>query len=172
VVTTRIQTSRRRLRTGGHAEPVRPGGTAWPFLAAIAGSATAGRLGLPSLGRAYAAAAGLLVVVIAYLVVGTQATQTSYELDRLKDEHAQLLAEQDQLRYQDARMHTQAGVAQSAAAAGLQHGNVPRYAGYQPVALDLRAPIGPGRAEDTPLWQRALAAIVGGPVREALAAGS
>jgi hypothetical protein len=168
VVTTRIQTTRRPLGR------VRPGTAtlrrhvAWP-LAAV--EATAGRLGLHSFARASVAAGALLLVVIGYLVVGTQATQTSYELDRLRDQNAQLQAEQDQLRYQDARMHTQSGIASAAAAAGLQHGNTPRYARYQPVALDLSAPIGPDRPDDTPLWQRAVAAITGSGARDAQAAG-
>jgi len=139
---------------------------------ATAARGTAGnRLRLSSLGRVYAAAAALLALVVVYLLVGTQTTQTSYELDRLKDQNAQLVAEQTDLRAQDARIHTQAGVAQSAASAGLQRGNSLQYVGYQPVALDLNAPIGPARPEDTPLWQRALAAIVGGTARDALAAG-
>ena len=169
MVTTRIQTKRRHHGAGRHSARRRLAG--WPALVTVAGGATAERLGLPSMARVYAAAAGLLVLVVAYLVIGTQATQTSYDLDRLKDQNAQLAAEQDDLRARDARMHTQAGVAQAAATAGLQHSNSPMYVGSQPVALDLGAPIGPARPVDTPLWQRALAAIVGGPVQDAQAAG-
>jgi hypothetical protein len=137
----------------------------------MAGTATARRLGVISFRRAYAAAAGLLLLAIVYLVIGAQATQTSYELDRLKAQNTRLQADQAQLRVQDAQMHTRAGVAQAAAAAGLQHTNVPRYASYQPVALDLGAPIGPDRPDATPLWQRALAALVGGVAQDAQAAG-
>ena len=168
MVTTRIQTTRRRLgplRAGSATRRLR---AAWPVAAA---EATAGRLGLASSTRAAASAVGLLVLVIAYLLVGTQATQTSYEVDNLRDRSAQLQADQGQLRYQDARMHTQARIAQSATSAGLQHGNPPRYAGYQPVALDLAAPIGPDRPADTPLWQRAVAALIGSAARDAQAAG-
>ena len=161
MVTTRIQTTRRRLDASRHAPGTRRRLTAWPLLASAAGSAAAERLGLRSLTRVYMAAAGLLVLMIAYLMVGTQATQTSYELDRLRDQNAQLLAQQGELRAQDARMHTQAGVAQSAASAGLQHDNQVQYVGYQPVALDLTTPIGPSRPDDTPLWQRVVAAITG-----------
>jgi hypothetical protein len=171
LVTTRIQTTRRSLGTGHAAHAARRRLTAWPLLATVANSAAAERLGLTSFGRAYAAALALLAIVIAYLLVGAQTTQTSYELDRLKDQNVQLVAEQDELKAQDARMHTQAGVAQAATSAGLQHSNSLKYVGYQPVALDLGAPIGPARPEDTPLWQRALAAIVGGTAREAQAAG-
>ena len=171
MVTTRIQTTRRHLGTGRQAHGARRRLTPWPLLASVANSAAAERLGLASFGRAYAAGVALLAIVIAYLLVAAQTTQTSYELDRLKDQNAQLVAEQDELRAQDARMHTQAGVARAATAAGLQHSNSLQYVGYQPVVLDLGAPIGPARPEDTPLWQRALAAIVGGTAREAQAAG-
>ena len=137
----------------------------------MANSTTAERLGLASFGRVYAAATALLVLVICYLLVGTQATQTSYELDRLKDQNTQLAAQQHDLRAQDTRIHTQAGVAQSATAAGLQHNNSLKYVGYQPVAIDLNAPIGPSRTDDAPLWRRAVAAMVGGTARDAQAAG-
>jgi hypothetical protein len=171
LVTTRIQTTRRRLGTSRRGRHPRRLLAQWPLLATVANSPTAERFGLSSFGRVYAGAAALLVLVVAYLLVGTQATQTSYELDRLKDRNTQLVAEQADLRAQDARIHTQAGVAQSAATAGLQRGNSLQYVGYQPVALNLSAPIGPARPEDTPLWQRALAAIVGGTARDAQAAG-
>ncbi len=171
MVTTRIQTTRRRLGTSRSGHAPRRLLAQWPLLVTVANRATAERLGLSSFGHVYAAAAALLVLVICYLLVGTQATQTSYELDRLRDQNAQLAAEQHELRAQDTRIHTRAGVAQSAAAAGLQHNNSLKYVGYQPVALDLNAPIGPSRADDTPLWQRALVAAVGGTARDAQAAG-
>jgi hypothetical protein len=171
LVTTRIQSTRRRLGTTRNGHAPRRLLAQWPVLASVAHSAAADRLGLSSFGRVYLGGVALLGLVVAYLLVGTQATQTSYELDRLKDQNTQLVAEQADLRAQDSRIHTQAGVAESAAAAGLHRGNSLQYVGYQPVALDLSAPIGPARPEDTPLWQRALAAIVGGTARDAQAAG-
>ena len=110
------------------------------------------------------------MLVIAYLVVGAQATQTSYELDRLKEQNSRLQAEQGQLRYQDVSMHTPAGVQHAAAAAGMQRTAAPRFAAYQPVGLDLGAPVGPDRPADPPLWQRALAVVTDG-VRDVQAAG-
>ena len=171
MVTTRIQSTRRRQRNSRNGHASRRLLAPWPLLATVANSAAAERLGLSSFGRVYAALGALLVLVVAYLLVGTQATQTSYELDRLRDQNSQLLGEQSDLRAQDARIHTEAGVAQSAASAGLQRGNSLQYVSYQPVALDLTAPIGPARPEDTPLWQRALAAVIGGTARDAQAAG-
>lgn len=170
MVNTRILTTRRQLGTSRHGRHRRRR-SAWPLVATVASSSSAERLGLSSFARAYATAGALLAVVIAYLVLGAHATQTSYELDHLRAQNAELLAEQDQLRYRDASLHTRAGIAQAAAAAGLQHSTTPKYVGYQPVALDLSASIGPGRPQDTPLWQQALAAIVGSTARDAQAAG-
>ncbi|HKF78215.1 MAG TPA: hypothetical protein VKF59_18885 [Candidatus Dormibacteraeota bacterium] len=170
MVTTRIQTTRRRIGTGRHAHSTRRRLAGWSQPAGLAGAPAARRLS--SFARTYAAAGALLVVAIGYLAVASQATQTSYELDRLKDQNAQLLAEQDQLRYEDARAHTSAGVAQAAAAAGLEHGTRARYVTYQPVALDLGAPVGPARPPEAAPWQRVLAALTGaGPAGEARAAG-
>ncbi len=169
MVNTRILTARRQLGTSrpGHARRRR---SAWPLVATVANSSTAEQLGLFSFTRAYAVAGILLTLVIAYLVLGAQATQTSYELDQLRAENAQLLAQQDQLRYEDASLHTTAGIAQAAASAGMQHSGLPKYVGYQPAAVDLSAPIGPGRPQDLPLWQQAVAAIVGSTARDAQAA--
>lgn len=171
LVTTRIQTTRRRLGTSRSGHAPRRLRAPWPLLTTVVNSPAAERLRLSSFGRVYAVAAALLVLVLCYLLVGTQATQTSYELDRLKDQNGRLLAEQDELRAQDTRIHTQAGVAQSASAAGLQRNNPHQHVGYQPVALDLNAPIGQARPEEAPVWQRALAAVVGGTARDAQAAG-
>jgi cell division protein FtsL len=164
LVTTRIQTTRRRLGTspGRHGRAARRRRSTWPLLASVASGAAAQRLGVSAHARSYLAAAALMTLVMVYLVVGAQATQTSYELDRLKNQHAQLQAEQGQLRYQDVSMHTPAGVQRAAASAGMQRPNQPRFAGYQPIALDLNAPIGPDRPSDAPLWKRALALVIGG----------
>lgn len=157
MVTTRIQTTRRRLGVSRHTTATRrlP---AWPLQAV---SLTAERLRVSSLTRVYLAAVALLALIIVYLVVGAQTTQTSYELDHLKSQNAALQAEQGQLRYQDASVHTRAGIAQSASATGLQLTNQATYVRYQPASIDLSAPIGPTRPADTPLWQRILAGLTG-----------
>lgn len=167
MVTTRILT-RRRLTAGGTTRRRR---SSRPLFAEIADSPAARRLRLSTFARVYAAAAVVLLLAVAYLVVAAQATQSSYELSRLKDQNGQLQAEQDQLRYNLAATHTPARVEQSAAAAGLQRSNQPRYVRYQPVAVDLNAPTGPERPDEGPLWQRALAAVFGG-ARDVLASGS
>lgn len=167
MVTTRILTQR-RLIAGSRMRRRR---SSRPLLAEIAASPAAQRLRLSAFARVYAAAGVVLVLAIAYLVVAAQATQSSYELSRLKDQNAQLHAEQDQLRYSLAATHTPARVEQAAAAAGLQRTNQPRYVAYQPVAVNLNAPIGPDRQDQLPLWQQAVVAILGG-ARDALASGN
>lgn len=128
------------------------------------------RLGLSSFARLSVAAGALLALAIGYLLVGAQATQSTYELTRLRQQNAQLQAEQEQLRYQAASAHTPAHVEQAAHAAGLQQAQRTTSVGAQPVALDLEAPIGPGRTDESPLWQRTLASVFGGVARTAFAA--
>ncbi len=151
----RAQTSRRRRKTR--------------IDLAIAGSAAARRLRLSALARVYLAAGVVLSLAVAYLGVGVQLTQTSYELSRLQQQQADLTAAQNQLHYQAAAMHTPARVEQAASTAGLQRTAPAGYPTYQPVALDLGAAIGAGRPDDSPLWQRTLAAALGGTTKEALA---
>jgi hypothetical protein len=169
LVTTRILTTRRRLGTSRH--PARRRRGAWPLLATVADSPAARRLGVTSFPRVYAAGVALMTLVITYLVMTAQATQTSYDVDGLKRQNTQLHAQQEQLRYQAIRMRTPAGVQTAATAAGMQRSNRAQYAAAQPVAIDLSAPIGPPRPTDEPLWQRALAFLSGGAPRDAQAAG-
>ena len=109
------------------------------------------------------------MLAVAYLVVAAQATQSSYDLNRLKDQNVQLRAEQDQLRYAMAAEHTPARVEQEAAQAGLQRPSQLKYVAYQPVQIDLNASVGPERPDQTPRWQQALATLFGG-ARDAFAA--
>ena len=106
MVTSRILT-RRRLSAGA---PVRRRRSSRPFWADIAASPAARRLQLSNFARVYAAAGVVLVLSVAYLLVAAQATQSSYELSKLKDQNAQLTAERDQLRYTMAAQHTPARV--------------------------------------------------------------
>lgn len=124
----------------------------------------------PGFARAYVALAAALVVAIAHVVVAAQTTQTSYELNRLKEQNAQLLADQDQLRFQQASLHTPARIEQAAAQAGLQRTGGPRYVAYQPVAIDVTASLAPDRPSDEPLWQRSLVALAGSVAHDVLAA--
>ncbi len=167
MVTTRTMTRRRLRRAVPPAPPRRR--RSRPALAGIAGKVAARGLRVSAFARVYLAAGTILAMAICYLIVAAQATQSSYELSRLKDQHSQLAAEQRQLRYREAALHTPARVEQEAAQAGLQRAAPARYVGYQPVAIDLSAPVGHDRPDDAPLWQRALAGLFGGWARDALA---
>ena len=136
---------------------------------AIAGSVAARRLRLSSFARVYLVAGGLLALAVAYLVVGAQLTQTSYELSRLQQQQTDLHAGQDQLRYQAAAMHTPARVEQAATTAGMQRTSPAGYPAYEPVAIDLGAAIGAGRPNDSPLWRRTLATVLGSTTKDAMA---
>jgi hypothetical protein len=168
VVTPRILQTRRLGARPGPASATRRRRSSARPLVEIATTAAAQRLRLSLFARAYAVAAVLLALAIAYLVVAAQATQNAYVLSQLKDQNARLQAEQQSLRYQSASLHGPAQTAQEASATGMQ-----RTASYvtvtsQPAALDLQKPIGPPAPEDSPVWQRAVAALVGS--RDAAAA--
>lgn len=121
------------------------------------------RLRLSEFGRVYAVAGVLLLMAICYLVVAAQMTQTSYEMNRLRAQQAELVAEQGQLRYQGVQLHTPARVAQAAGVAGLAPASTPvKYLGYQPVAIDLGAGTGETPPDRTALWQRAVAGVLTG----------
>lgn len=106
--------------------------------------------------RLCAALAVLLLAATAYLVVAAQATQSSYDLARLRQQHEQLQAEQDQLRYQSATLHAPARVEQEAQQLGMQRHADQKVLVGQPVTVDLEKPIGPDEPDDTPRWQRLL----------------
>ena len=151
--------TRRRLIAAG---PTRRRRSSRPLWADVLATPAARRLQLSTFARVYAAAVLVLVLAIAYLVVAAQATQSSYDLNRLKDQNAQLRAEQDQLRYTMAAEQTPARVEQGAAQAGLQRPSQLKYVAYQPVAIDLNASVGPDQPDQSPKWQQALAALFGG----------
>ena len=168
MVTPRILQTRRLGARPVAAPAVRRRRSSARPLVELASTAAAQRLRLSPFARVYAISALLLVVAIAYLMVAAQATQSAYVLSQLKDQNGRLQAEQESLRYQSASLHGPAQTAQEAAATGMQ-----RTAGYvtvapQPVALDLQKPIGPDEPVDSPVWQQALAALLGS--RDAAAA--
>ncbi len=126
--------------------------------------AAAGRIRSAGRGhlRAYLAVTALVVVLVSYLVLAAQVTQTSYELARLQNRQSELVAAQGQLRLQEADAHTPAQVEHDAQQAGLQRQAPRGYAAYQASAINVDAPIGPaGGATDHPLWQDAVASIAG-----------
>ena len=126
----------------------------------VASSTAAEKLHLSSFGHAYLGVGADLIAVLFYLALAAQITIASYDMARLQDQQRQLLAEQDQLRYQEVTLHAPAQVQQQAAQSGLQRVVPSGYVAGQAVAIDLTAPVGSGPNDTTPLWARAVAAVV------------
>ena len=137
----------------------------------VASATAVERLRLNSFGHAYLGLGGVLIAVLFYLGLAAQITQASYDITRLQDQQRQLIAEQDQLRYQEVTLHAPAQVQQQAAQSGMQRVVPSGYVTGQPVAFDLTAPVGPAATDTTPLWERAVAAVVStlGGTRDVLA---
>jgi hypothetical protein len=172
LISTRIL-ARRRLSTEGaqHAPAPRRRRRTRGFVQ-VASSTAAERLHLSSFGHAYLGLGAVLIAVLFYLGLAAQITQSSYDIARLQSQQSQLIAEQDQLRYQEVTLHAPAQVQQQAAQSGMQR-NVPTgYVAGQPVAIDLTAPVGATAGDATPLWARAVAAVINtvGGTRDVLAA--
>ena len=126
----------------------------------MASSAAADRLHLNAFGHAYLGLGAVLICVLFYLALAAQITQSSYEIARLRDQQSQLLAEQDQLRYQEVTQHAPAQVQQAAVQSGMERTSPTKYVSNRAVAIDLQAPIGAPPTDSTPLWQRMVAAVV------------
>ena len=138
----------------------------------VAGTVAAERLRLNMFGHAYVGVGAVVIALLFYLALAAQITQASYDISRLQDQQRQLIAEQDQLRYQEATLHAPAQVQQQAAQGGMQRVVPSSYVAGQPIALDLGAPVGDSPADTTPLWLRAVAAVLNtvGGTRDVLAA--
>ncbi|MGA7911733.1 MAG: hypothetical protein WCC30_09345 [Candidatus Dormiibacterota bacterium] len=149
---------RRRRRTRGFVQ--------------VAGSAAASRLRLTGFGHAYVGLGAIVIAVLFYLTLAAEATQSSYDIARLQDQQRQLIAQQDQLRYQEVTAHAPAQVQQQAAQSGLQRVAPATYVAGQPLAIDLGAPVGASAGGTTPLWMQAVAAVVNtvGGTRDVMAA--
>jgi cell division protein FtsL len=123
-------------------------------------------------GRVYLLLAGVVTVTLLYLVQAAGATQASYEIGRFQDQQQSLLAEQENLKYQEATVNSPAQVATAAAQAELTRPQPYKFVQFQDsgVALDTPPPAAP---DQSPLWQRALAAIGRGVTdgTDAMAAG-
>ena len=126
----------------------------------VAGAVAAERLRLNLFGHAYVAVGAIVIVVLFYLAIAAQITQYSYDITRLEDQQRQLVAEQDQLRYQEVTLHAPAQVQQQAAQSGMQRIVPSSYVQGTQVAIDLTAPVGASPTDMTPLWLRAVAIVV------------
>jgi len=126
----------------------------------VASATAAERLHLNGFGHAYMLVGGVVIVLLFYLAIAAQITQSSYDIARLQDQQRQLIAEQDQLRYQEVTLHAPAQVQQHAAQTGMSRVVPSRYVTAPQLALDLSAPIGASAPDTTPLWMKAVAALV------------
>ena len=126
----------------------------------VAGAVAAEKLRLNIFGPAYVAVGAGFIVVLFYLGIAAQITQASYQIAQLQDQQSQLIAEQDQLRYQEVSLHAPAQVQAQAAQAGMQRVVPSNYVQANEVAVDLTAPIGAAESDQTPLWMRAVAFVV------------
>jgi hypothetical protein len=172
LTSTRILTRRRLGTTGAQHAPARRRRRTRGFVQ-VASSAAADRLKLNSYGHAYMVFGAALIGLLFYLALAAQVTQSSYDITRLQDQQRQLIAEQDQLRYQEVTLHAPAQVQQQAARSGMQRVAPAGYVAAQPIALDLQAAAGASGSDSTPLWEKYLAGLfnrVGG-TRDVLAAG-
>jgi predicted lipid-binding transport protein (Tim44 family) len=149
---------RRRRRTRGFVQ--------------VAGTVAAERLRLNVFGHAYVGVGAAVIALLFYLALAAQITQASYDISRLQDQQRQLIAEQDQLRYQEVTLHAPAQVQQQAAQSGMQRVVPSSYVAGQAVAIDLTAPVGDSPTDTTPLWIRAVAIVINtvGGTRDVLAA--
>jgi hypothetical protein len=174
LTSTRIL-ARRRLGTAGATPHV----TAQPRrrrrtrgFVQVAGTVAAERLRLNLFGHAYVGVGAVVIAILFYLALAAQITQSSYDISRLQDQQRQLIAEQDQLRYQEVTLHAPAQVQQQAAQSGMQRLVPSSFVAGPPVAIDLTTPLGASPADTTPLWMRAVATVVNavGGTRDVMAA--
>ncbi len=128
----------------------------------MAGDAARARLRLSTTGRIYVLGAVVLAALIVYLLQAAAVTKASYDIQRLQGQQADLVAQQNQLRYQEASLQAPSEIGRAAASAGLSRALPAGYAGYHEVAIDLGAPAGQTPVDRTPPWQRGLMAVIGG----------
>lgn len=126
------------------------------------------------LGHAYLGLGAVVIALLFYLGIAAQITQSSYDIARLQEQQRQLIAQQDQLRYEEVTLHAPAQVQQHAAQSGMQRVVPSNYLVGSAVAIDLAAPIGAGATDMTPRWMRAVAIVVDtvGATKDVMAAGN
>ena len=172
MTSTRILTRRRLGTLGAPHAPVRVRQRRARGFVQVASIAASERLRISTFGHAYVGLGLVLVGILFYLALAAQVTQASYDITHLQDQQRQLIAEQDQLRYQEVTLHAPAQVQQQAAQSGMQRLVPSNFVVGPPVAIDLTAPLGGSPADTTPLWMRAVATVVNavGGTRDVMAA--
>lgn len=175
MTSTRILT-RRRLSTAGpqHVTAAGRRRRRTRGFVQVASAAAAEKLRLNAFGHAYLGVGAVLIAVLFYLAIAAQITSASYDITRLQEQQRQLIAEQDQLRYQEVTQHAPAQVQQSAISSGMQRVVPQTYVPGQQVAIDLTAPVGASAPDTTPLWLRAVASVINtvAGTREVMAASN
>ncbi len=159
MISTRTLTRRRLGAAGIQHVPVRRRRRTRGFVQ-VASTAAVERLHLNAFGHAYLGLGAVVICVLFYLALAAQITQSSYDISRLQDQQRLLLAEQDQLRYQEVTQHAPAQVQRAAVQSGLGRTTPTRYVKGPALAIDLQASIGAPPSDATPIWQRMVAAVV------------
>jgi hypothetical protein len=126
----------------------------------VASIAATERLHLNRFGHAYVVVGVVSIALFFYLAIAAQITQSSYDISRLQEQQRQLLAQQDQLRYQEVTLHAPAQVQQQATQSGMVRVIPASYVAGAELAIDLTAPIGASATDTTPRWMRAVAIVV------------
>ena len=172
MTSTRILARRRLGATAGAPHVTAPRRRRTRGFVQVAGTVASERLRLNMFGHAYVGVGAIVIALLFYLALAAQITQASYDISRLQDQQRQLIAEQDQLRYQEATLHAPAQVQQQAAQNGMQRVVPSSYVAGQPVAIDVAAPVGEVPTDTTPLWLRAVGVVLNtvGGTRDVLAA--
>lgn len=155
MVTARILAHRRQSRRNLRRRSSRHG------LLQGAGGAIAARVPVRQarLAALCAAGAAVLAGLILNVVQAAQVTQASYDIGRLRAQQADLVAEQNQLRYKVVSLRAPGRVQEQAARAGLQRPIPTQYVGYTDPGFDVFARLEAAPPEAPSLWDRALAAV-------------
>jgi hypothetical protein len=129
-------------------------------VASVSQAVAQSRARLGAFARIYTAAGLILTGLVLYLVQVAHVTETSYQIQQLQSERADLLSQQEQLRYREANLQAPARLQQTAQVEGLQRVQHARYIAPAEVALDLGS--APQVAtKPAPAWENILAAITG-----------
>jgi cell division protein FtsL len=107
----------------------------------------------------YVAGAAVLALLVLYLLQAAQVTAAGYRIERLQAQQQDLLAEQAQLRYEEASLQAPARVQAEASRTGLQRIAPAGYVPYRSVALDVSGGATSEPAQAAPFWARLLAEI-------------
>ena len=106
----------------------------------------------------YAAGLVVLTLLVLYLLQAAQVTAAGYRIERLQSQQTDLLAEQAQLRYEEASLQAPSRVQSEAASTGMQRVAPVGYVQYRGIALDLST-----QADATvgspPIWAKLLAGL-------------